>query len=177
MAASRQIIDLRNLLAERFQQSTRSCRRTNYYRYSCLSIERPISGGLGKGAITEIISPNTSAGSALLIHSLLQIAQRDRFFSRSLMDAIRSMSNPSMPPPCNTCFGSVAKKQPKRSRPLILFCATEISPRPPRSGVESGGRIAPHSSDELVSLATIGRASADRICGIESPQHGGERPH
>ena len=50
------------------------------------------------------------------------------FFSLSLMDAIRSMSNPSMPPPCNTCFGSVAKKQLKRSKPLIFFCATEISP-------------------------------------------------
>jgi recA bacterial DNA recombination protein len=41
---------------------------------------RATDGGLRKGAITEIISTNPSAGSALLIHSLLQIAQRDRFF-------------------------------------------------------------------------------------------------
>src|SRR5207247_7875336 len=43
-------------------------------------LERATDGALRKGAITEIITTDPSAGSALLIHSLLQIAQRDRFF-------------------------------------------------------------------------------------------------
>src|SRR5438046_537799 len=76
IAASRQIIDLRNLLAERFQYPPAHAGG----QISIPLLARASDGGLGKGAITEIISPNTSAGSALLIHSLLQIAQRDRFF-------------------------------------------------------------------------------------------------
>src|SRR5207302_3090824 len=76
MAASRQIIDLRNLLAERFQHPPAHAGG----QISIPLLGRASDGGLGKGAITEIISPNPSAGSALLIHNLLQIAQRDRFF-------------------------------------------------------------------------------------------------
>ena len=76
MAASRQIIDLRNLLAERFQQPPTLT--GGQIRVPILG--QAINCGLRKGAITEIISVNTSAGSALLIHSLLQIAQRDQFF-------------------------------------------------------------------------------------------------
>src|SRR5207247_5184600 len=76
MAAIRQIIDLRNLLAERFQHPLAHAGG----QISIPLLGRASDGGLGKGAITEIISPNTSAGSALLIHNLLQIAQRDRFF-------------------------------------------------------------------------------------------------
>ena len=76
MAASRQIIDLRNLLAERFQHPPAVVGG----QISIPLLERATDGGLCKGAITEIICPNTSAGSALLIHCLLQIAQRDRFF-------------------------------------------------------------------------------------------------
>jgi len=76
MAASRQIIDLRKLLAERFQQPPTLIGG----QINVPLLERTLEGGLRKGAITEIISPNPSAGSALLIHSLLQIAQRDRFF-------------------------------------------------------------------------------------------------
>jgi len=76
MAASRQIIDLRNLLAERFQHSPAHAGG----QISIPLLAQASEGGLAKAAITEIISPNTSAGSALLIHNLLQIAQRDRFF-------------------------------------------------------------------------------------------------
>src|SRR5438132_12614160 len=76
MAASRQIIDLRNLLAERFQDPPALAGG----QISIPLLGRATDGGLRKGAITEIISPNTSAGSALLIDTLLQIAQRDRFF-------------------------------------------------------------------------------------------------
>src|SRR6266480_6107584 len=76
MAASRQIIDLRNLLAERFQHPP----ALTGGQISIPLCGRASDGCLRKGAITEIISSNTSAGSALLIHNLLQIAQRDRFF-------------------------------------------------------------------------------------------------
>jgi hypothetical protein len=76
MAASRQIIDLRNLLAERFQHPP----TLTGGQISIPLFDRATDDGLRKGAITEIISPNSSAGSALLIHSLLQIAQRDCFF-------------------------------------------------------------------------------------------------
>src|SRR6202162_1930088 len=37
-------------------------------------------GGLPKSAITELISPQASAGSASLIHALLRSAQRDQHF-------------------------------------------------------------------------------------------------
>src|SRR5438132_12157031 len=76
MAASRQIIDLRNLLAERFEHPpTRAGGQT-----SISFLERATNSGLRKGTITEIICSSASAGSALLIHSLLQIAPRDCFF-------------------------------------------------------------------------------------------------
>src|SRR5947208_12296147 len=76
MAASGRIIDRRDLLAERFQHPLAHAGG----QISIPLLGRASDGGLGKGAITEIISPNTSAGSALLIHNLLQVAQRDRFF-------------------------------------------------------------------------------------------------
>jgi len=76
MAATQRIIDLRNLLAERFQQPP----ALTGGQIKVPLLERTSEGGLRTGAITEIISPNPSAGSALLIHSLLQIARRDRFF-------------------------------------------------------------------------------------------------
>jgi hypothetical protein len=78
MAASSKIIDLRNLLAERFPQSFTPLA-------PCLPIGLPaideaIGGGLPKSAITELSSPEVSAGSALLLCALLQNAQRERHF-------------------------------------------------------------------------------------------------
>jgi hypothetical protein len=77
MPASQRIIDLRKLLAERFQQQPPTLAGG---QINVPLLEQTLEGGLRKGTITEIISPNPSAGSALLIHSLLQIAQRDRVF-------------------------------------------------------------------------------------------------
>ena len=76
MAATQRIIDLRKLLAERFQQQPTLIGE----QINVPLLERTLEGGLRKGAIIEIINPNPSAGSALLIHNVLQIAQRDRFF-------------------------------------------------------------------------------------------------
>ena len=45
-----------------------------------LILDHAIEGGLPKNTITEITSPHVSAGSASLIHALLQTAHRDRYF-------------------------------------------------------------------------------------------------
>jgi hypothetical protein len=78
MAANGKIIDLRKLLSERFPQTTTAAS-------ACLAtglsfLDQAIDGGLPKGAITELISPQISAGSASLIHALLEAAHRDRYF-------------------------------------------------------------------------------------------------
>jgi hypothetical protein len=78
MAACDKVIDLRNLLAERFPHerapvSTRLVTGLNF-------LDQASAGGLPKGGITELISPQISAGSASLISVLLQAAQRDQYF-------------------------------------------------------------------------------------------------
>jgi hypothetical protein len=77
MAPNGKIIDLRKLLAERFPQvpaiaSTRLITGLPF-------LDQAIGGGLPKGGITELISPRASAGSASLIHALLQSAPRNHF--------------------------------------------------------------------------------------------------
>ncbi len=78
MAANRKILDLRNLLAERFVQPPTP--PANQLVTGMPVLDQSTGGGLGKGSITEIISAQPSAGSAFLIHNLLRIAQRQRFF-------------------------------------------------------------------------------------------------
>jgi hypothetical protein len=78
MAPSAKIIDLRNLLAERFPHPAYTITRRLSTGLPCL--EEPIGGGLPRGAITELISPGTSAGSASLIQALLHSAYRDNYF-------------------------------------------------------------------------------------------------
>ena len=78
MAASRKIIDLRKLLAERFPQPfTPPVPRL---ATGLPVIDEAIGGGLPKSAITELSSPQVSAGSALLLYALLQNAQRSGHF-------------------------------------------------------------------------------------------------
>jgi RecA DNA recombination protein len=71
------IIDLRRLLAERFPKTLAT--GSDRLRTGLPAIDAAI-GGLPKNAITELSSPNLSAGSALLLHALLQRAHRDGFF-------------------------------------------------------------------------------------------------
>ncbi|HEX4630765.1 MAG TPA: hypothetical protein VH188_07340 [Chthoniobacterales bacterium] len=78
MAASDKIIHLRELLAERFPQTSASADQR--LPTGVPLIDTAIRGGLPKSAITELTSPNLSAGSALLTHTLLQEAQRRAFF-------------------------------------------------------------------------------------------------
>jgi hypothetical protein len=78
MGANRKILDLRDVLAERFLQPP--IRTSGRLITGITALDQATEGGLGKGQITEISSAQPSAGSALLIHSLLQWARRDRSF-------------------------------------------------------------------------------------------------
>ena len=70
---ARSIVDLRKLLAERFPQ--RSTPPTTVLPTGLAALDRIAGGGLSKSAITEIISPQVSAGSALIVHALLRTAR------------------------------------------------------------------------------------------------------
>ena len=72
MAASGKVVDLRNLLTERFPHPPVSKQGRLITGLSFL--DQTIGGGLPKGTITELISPQVSAGSASLIHALIQSA-------------------------------------------------------------------------------------------------------
>ena len=78
MATAPALIDLRKALAERFPQ--RSQPATTVLATGLPSLDRATGGGLPKSAITELISPHASAGSASFIHALLRAAQREQHF-------------------------------------------------------------------------------------------------
>lgn len=78
MAARSKIVDLRNLLAERFPQPPTPPEAR--LATGLTSLDEATGGGLPKGAITELTSPHPSAGSALMISLLLQAAQQERYF-------------------------------------------------------------------------------------------------
>lgn len=91
------IVDLRNLLAARFPHPP-SAPRTNFTT-GIGSLDQLIGSGLPKSAITELISPEMSAGSASLIHLLVQAAQHDRFFV-ALIDGCDSFDPESLSNGC-----------------------------------------------------------------------------
>jgi hypothetical protein len=78
MATSAAIIDLRKALAERFPQ--RSQPAPTVLPTGIPFLNQITGGGFPKSAITELISPRASAGSASLIHALLKSAEQDRHF-------------------------------------------------------------------------------------------------
>jgi len=78
MAASAKIIDLRNLLSERFPHP--ACTTAKRLITGLAFLDESMGGALPPGAITELISPGTSAGSASLIHALVHCAYRDNYF-------------------------------------------------------------------------------------------------
>jgi hypothetical protein len=78
MPASDKIIHLRQLLAERFPQIGAAVDQR--LPTGVPAMDDATGGGLPKSAITELTSPNLSAGSALFTHALLQNAYRQGFF-------------------------------------------------------------------------------------------------
>ena len=78
MRPGTKVIDLRKLLAERFPHPVSPA--TSVLHTGLSFLDQSSGGGLPKSAITELITPRRSAGSASLIHTLLQSAQRDRHF-------------------------------------------------------------------------------------------------
>jgi hypothetical protein len=78
MAASRPIVDLRKLLAERFPQ--RAAPAATLLKTDIAALDEASGGGLPQSAITEVINPRLSAGSASLVHALLLSAWRDQYF-------------------------------------------------------------------------------------------------
>jgi recA bacterial DNA recombination protein len=77
MAASK-ILDLRQLLAERFPRE--SLPPSMRLRTGLRNFDAALDGGLTKGAITELTSASANAGSATLIAALLDQASRNRSF-------------------------------------------------------------------------------------------------
>jgi hypothetical protein len=78
MAGSGKIVDLRALLAERFPSSPSI--PDTFLVTGLPDFDRSIGGGLRKGGITELISPNVSAGSASFVEAMVRAACRDRYF-------------------------------------------------------------------------------------------------
>lgn len=78
METSRKIIDLRQLLAERFPAPRLPAAARLLTGLPAL--DAATEGGLPQGAITELSSPNLSAGSALFFYQLLHAAIRGRYF-------------------------------------------------------------------------------------------------
>src|SRR5258708_1209892 len=79
MIARGKIVDLRKLLVERFPHTPVPA-ATRRLITGLSFLDQAIGGGLPKGAITELISAQISAGSASLIHALLQAGQRNHYF-------------------------------------------------------------------------------------------------
>ena len=77
MSASK-VVDLRKLLAARFPHP--SPPPTTVLSTGVEVFDRIGGGGLPKSAITELIAPTLSAGSASLIHGLLRSAQHNQHF-------------------------------------------------------------------------------------------------
>jgi hypothetical protein len=82
------IVDLRNLLAQRFPQSPPL--PSTHLATGLPAIDEAIGGGLPKSAITELSSPQVSAGTALFLYALLQNAYRDGY-SLALIDGRDSL--------------------------------------------------------------------------------------
>jgi hypothetical protein len=76
--AGNKVVDLRKLLAERFPHPTAP--EASVLPTGVQFLDQTIGGGFPKSAITELIAPKLSAGSASLIHALLRSAQRDSHF-------------------------------------------------------------------------------------------------
>lgn len=97
MAAGDKIVDLRKLLAERFPSSPPP--RAARLQTGVAFLDAATDGGPPKGAITEIASPQWSAGSASLVHALLYAAYQNHSFV-ALIDGCDSFDPESLENSC-----------------------------------------------------------------------------
>jgi hypothetical protein len=102
MVARGKIVDLRKLLAERFPHAPMPI-GTSRLITGLSFLDQAVDGGLPKGAITELISPRVSAGSASLIHALLRTVHRNRYFL-ALIDGRDSFDPSGSGGPGNACL-------------------------------------------------------------------------
>jgi len=73
MPVSPKIIELRQILAQRYPRQTGTCA-------SCIPTGWPpldtlLGGGLPKGAITQLLIPNISSGGAVILHEIIESMQ------------------------------------------------------------------------------------------------------
>src|ERR1700722_14531842 len=73
MPASPKIIELRQILAERYPQPTGS--GSFYLPTGWPPLDSLLGGGLRKGAITQLLVPNTSSGGAFVLHEIIEAMQ------------------------------------------------------------------------------------------------------
>lgn len=102
MVARGKILDLQKLLAKRFPHTPVPA-ATRRLITGLSFLDQVIGGGLPKGAITELISAQISAGGASLIHALLQAAHRNRYFL-ALIDGRDSFDPSASGRPGNGCL-------------------------------------------------------------------------
>jgi hypothetical protein len=76
--SARNVVDLRKLLAARFPHPTTPA--ASVLPTGVQFLDQTIGGGFPQSAITELIAPKLSAGSASLIHALIRSAQRAQHF-------------------------------------------------------------------------------------------------
>jgi hypothetical protein len=96
-ATNAKLIDLQKLLAEKFPHSPLIA--GTRFRTAEPLLDSVIGDGLPKGAITEISSPQLSAGSASLISNLLRAACQARYFV-ALVDGRDSFDPTPVGQPC-----------------------------------------------------------------------------
>lgn len=77
MTPHREIVQLRQLLAERFphlRNWTDTPPAPTFWKTGIDHLDHLIGGGLAKGSITEIVGAKSASGSGLLLHTLIQQA-------------------------------------------------------------------------------------------------------
>ncbi|MEP7013896.1 MAG: hypothetical protein ABI925_00495 [Verrucomicrobiota bacterium] len=91
------IVDLRNYLAERFPKTRLPANAR--LKTGLNNFDQVTGGGFPKGAITELISPQISGGSASFLHAIFRTAHHDRYFV-GLIDGRDSLDPQSLGNDC-----------------------------------------------------------------------------
>ena len=158
------------MLAKRFPAAPSPA--ATFLTTKLLFLDEVLGGGFPQGAITELISPQPSAGSASLIHALLECAERDRYFF-ALIDG-RDSFDPSGFGPGNPSLRHLLWVRCSKAYEAIK--ATDLLLRDGNFplvildlGLQPLKRTAQTSANDLVSVATAGRSNF-HACLIMSRQ-------